>query len=281
MNAPGYSGPNIHLAIIQPVEEDTRSDSEIIQSLYQEIGEEEKYQESTYDLGNAFSPWLRRLNFMSDFQIGGNTKTALAKNVIKYLELTHENVSFKDVFQCAITEAIQTCGDRMSLSILYLGIQYQLATTSLSDVQETVNLLVKGVWTLNLLEDLARHKASSVDFASEVEVYLAYPVMLKEQLEIPIDVTDMLYFTCSAVTEEELIAAEQHVKRCHSNREKKLKFLTEQDRWIETLKHHNQNAVQALQDKRLEDFEAGVSESECQNAYNQGLVEMTKDILLI
>ena len=30
---------------------------------------------------------------------------------------------------------------------------------SLSDVQETVNLLVKGVWTLNLLEDLARHKA--------------------------------------------------------------------------------------------------------------------------
>ena len=105
--------------------------------------------------------------------------------------------------------------------------------------------------------------------------------MLKEQLEIPIDVTDMLYFTCSAVTEEELIAAEQHVKRCHSNREKKLKFLIEQDRWIETLKHHNQNAVQALQDKRLEDFEAGVSESECQNAYNQGLVEMTKDILLI
>ena len=144
INAPGYSGPNIHLAIIQPVEEDTRSDSEIIQSLYQEIGKEEDYQERTYDLGNAFSPWLRRLNFMKDFQTGGETKRILAKNVIKYLELTHNNASFKDVFQHVVSEAIQTCGDRMSLSILYLGIQYQLATTDLSDVQKVINLLLRG-----------------------------------------------------------------------------------------------------------------------------------------
>jgi hypothetical protein len=51
------------------------------------------------------------------------------------------------------------------------------------------------------LEQIAREKVKTLRFVDEIEVYLAYPVKLKERLDLQIDVKDMLYFGCSGVTE--------------------------------------------------------------------------------
>jgi hypothetical protein len=132
---------------------------------------------------------------------------------------------------------------------------------------------VKGVWILSLLESISREKVKSLKFVDEIEVYLAFPVMLREQFEIPIDVQSMLYFSCSAVTEEDLNNAADFIKSHIENREATARFLISQDKWTEALQKVYPYQINDLQKSR------GDGSEDTLEAYNAGLVKLTMDFM--
>jgi hypothetical protein len=160
--------------------------------------------------------------------------------------MANSNPKFREMFELVIFDAAETCGDRMALSSVKLDVLYQLADAK--EEKEKENILVHGVWTLSILEDLARQKVELLRrnrcMVDEIEVYLAYPIKLKERLNIPIEsgqrpdapgiaphgaipivLSDMLYYDLACITETDLAFAEELVKSTVTNKELREEFL--------------------------------------------------------
>ena len=155
--------------------------------------------------------WLNRISYIKEFKSSKNRNIMLTSRVLKYVEMANSIPKFREMFELVISDAAETCGDRMALSIVKLDVLYQLA--NVKDAKEKI--LVHGVWTLSLLEDLARQKVEYLRMnrymVDEIEVYLAYPIKLKERLNIPIFLSDMLHYGLTCITETDLVFAEERL----------------------------------------------------------------------
>ena len=129
---------------------------------------------------------------MADFS-SSNGKL-IANKILQYLERAETDLPFRDIFFSVIEEASTTCGDRMALSILHIGINYDLFTIDKSDLKKFADFIIYGPWMMNRLEEIAREKFQTLKNADEIEVYLAYPIGLKDSLNIKIDLENMLFF---------------------------------------------------------------------------------------
>jgi hypothetical protein len=133
-------------------------------------------------------------------------------------------------------DASDTCGDRVALAALHVDLQYRLATFALDDLNGLSNFLIRGIWSMRLLEEYARQIVPTLSFFDEIEVYLGLPIKLKEPLQLPLITDQMLYFQCSNLTEQHLRDAETYVRAYTQNEEACTDFLITQDRWLEALK---------------------------------------------
>jgi hypothetical protein len=124
-----------------------------------------------------------------------------------------------------------------------MGIQHRLANLDLTNLEEVASFLKRGVFAMSLLEHVARQKIPTLRFVDEIEVYLAYPLKLKEVLQLPINVNEMLFFHCSALTEKDLIEAKDFVLSHLDNQEIVNDFLISQHAWKEALKKKYPQAV--------------------------------------
>jgi len=172
------------------------------------------------------SDWLNRISYIKNYNSSPSNQKALVMSVLKYIQMANDNVKFREQFELIILEAVGTCGDRMALSILRLNIISKLCETT--NPEERNNILIHGVWTLSLLEEIARTKVSTLRFVDEIEIYLAYPIKLHERLKIPIEINDMLYFSISGVNDVDLDFAEDYVKTTINNKELREEFLESQ-----------------------------------------------------
>lgn len=226
--------------------------------------------------------WLSRLSYMSDYRASRERRKWLAENILTYLKLADDDPKFRETFGNTIEGAQETCGDRMSLSVMHLGIAHRLATIDKSNISEIAHLLTRGVWALSMLEMIAREKISCLPFFDEIEVYLGYPVMLKEKLQLPIDIQGMLYFSCSALKPQDLDDAAAYVLRKLNDQAAKNAFLITQPHWLSALAHNYPNEYAALEKARDE----GAARSDLLREYEQlqaqfkeGLLNLTKRAL--
>lgn len=198
--------------------------------------------------------WLSRLIDMADFDRSGEHQRALAEHVVSYLELAQKDLAFRAVFFSLIKRAGETCGDRMALSVLHIGLAHKIVTFDKSKMKAFSELLIRGVFVVDLLERLARErialeKKTTLRYVDEIEVYLGYPVMLKGKLKIPIDVDAMLFFRSSILTQNDLNHAERYVKEKLADQKTCLKFLIEQPEWREALKAKYPEGYAAMEEK--------------------------------
>ena len=241
-SSPGYNGPTIHGPTIHSMMEESRFDrsmEELLTELFELAGKPKK--EFPKLMANTrcscLHTWLDRLNHTADFKAKGERQKNLAIKILRYLEMAEEDSNFQGEFFNIIEDAAETCGDRMSLSILYVGLAHKLLILDKTNLKDLADFLIKGVWTIELLGKMAKDKVAKLPFVEEeIEVYLGYPVKLKDVLGIPIDVEDMLYFQCSNLTQEDLDKAEAAVKEEQYDDEKKCSFLISQPKWIEALR---------------------------------------------
>jgi Leucine-rich repeat (LRR) protein len=277
---PGYVGPQISFSLNEPsrsqIEE--KSVEESLRDLHEKADRSITIFPSNKE-GLKLRPWLNRLSSMIDYQREGGIQRTLANKAIEYLELAQVNSVFHDSFYEIIEDASGTCGDRMSLSVLYLGIAYQLTTIDIEDMKTLSNFLLKGPWTLEMLGKIARDKIDSLRFFDEIEVYLGYPIKLKQELEIPIDVEEMLYFGFSTLTDEDLREAKDFVLSQREDEVLCFEFLINHDTWKKALESKYPKEFQLAKVNKNAALEAGDG-YDCYEAakeeFNRILVDLTK-----
>jgi Leucine-rich repeat (LRR) protein len=283
---PDYQGPaEIEYSIVDRIRGEERSIQESLIELYGVINKS-----STGEFSKEFPnlketielrSWLHRLSDTADYQKGGDLQRTIANKIIGYLNQANENEEFGKSFYSIIQDASETCGDRMSLSILHLGIAYQLSTITLSDMRVLADFL-KGVWAINMLENIARNKVAILPFFDEVEVYLGYPIKLKKELNLPIDIQEMLYFDCSALKPEDLKDAKDFILDKQGNQEAFFEFLINHAKWQEALSINYKKEYENILDKRTEASESSNPDyAAIEQKFKKQLEELTKKALSI
>ncbi len=284
INLPGYTGPQIQFSVVEAHHaEETRSIEESLRSLFEVAGKEQDYKsfpEITKTVDEVtFRAWLARLSFMGDYKAGGGHQKWLANRVLEHLELANQDEDFRTTFGAIINDAATTCGDRMALSVVKLGIAHDLKKINRSDVKTLADFLGRGVWAMEILEEVARNKIPSLRFVDELEVYLGYPVMLKERLRLPIDIKNMLYFRFSSLTSKDLDNAATLVKEKLADKGAYNQFLITRDVWQEALRTKYPEEYKALEIAREKAVEATDDYEQPQYDFNQGILKLTAKAL--
>ena len=280
MRNPDYSGPLISYSIAdRRLRIEEKSIEESLNSLYAIIDRSPK-EFAELEKTPELRSWLSRLSDTADYKAGGEMKKAFAERIIVYLNQANDDTAFRTVFYQIIQEASKTCGDRVTLSVLHLSIAHQLATIDLKDIKKLADFLIKGPWTIEMLEKIARNKILTLPFFDEIEVYLGYPIKLKQKLQIPIDVQEMLYFSCSALKPKDLEEAENSVLEERKNLQVRLEFLVSHAKWLEALSANYPREYKALVDKKTKAAEQeGVDYTILAEEHKKDLIELT-DIAL-
>jgi hypothetical protein len=186
---------------------------------------------------HRFQRWILKLG---EF-IQNNCKILvdLIPDILVMLEEMLHNSEYFEVALEIMEDATSTCGDRVILSVLYLSVQYKMYTIkydvdSIDLIFETV---IRGPYIMSILEEVAREKVKTLRFFDEIEVYLAYPIMLRERFKIPIATKGMLFYTISAVSESDIKYATKRVKTMLTNKDNIASFLFTQSVWTKMLFH--------------------------------------------
>ena len=241
-SAVGYQGPRISFSMEhaqQAGPRGERSIEELLGDLFRLVNAEPKKFSNLLNSSDEnkcnLKMWLARLSITADFKKGGESRKAFAGKVLKYLHEAEDDEQFREVFFNAIAGAAQSCGDRVALSILHVSTAFKLAAIDAKEISQVADLLIKGVWPLQLLEEIARNKVPVLRCYDEIEVYLGYPVMLQKKLGIPSDVEEMLYFRCSALTQKDLDEAAEFVLKKQNDDGERCRFLITQEKWLQAL----------------------------------------------
>ena len=248
--ADSYRGPRISYSMLnQRMAVDEKSIKESLNHLYTIIDQPPqtftKLEESP-----ELQSWLNRLTDTAGYKLSKSSRKSFAEKIIDYLNQANDDAEFRATFYRVIADASTTCGDRVTLSILHLSIAHKLATIDLKNMKNLANFLVKGPWTIEMLEAAACEKVNTLRFFDEVEVYLGYPIYLKDSLEIPIDVKEMLYFQCSALTKQDLEEAKSAILKDRNDPEKRLNFLVNHATWRKALELNYLQEYRAIVDRR-------------------------------
>ena len=282
-NSPNYQGPRISFSISDRTHlNEEKSIKESLKDLFSIVDEAPI---DFPELGQRaeLRSWLNRLSDIADYKRAGEPQKIFVKKIIEYLKLANENKGFREIFYNIIQDASETCGDRVALSVLNLGIAHRLATIDLKDTKALAGFLIKGPWTIEMLTEIARNKIPSLPYFDEVEVYLGYPIKLKEELEIPIDVQEMLYFSFSALKHQDLKEAKDFVLKKRIHEENYLEFLIENDTWKKALSTNYREEYQAILDKRDKASLQSVNpddDADIQAQFKQELTKLTKKALM-
>ena len=281
-----YAGPRFHFSMEHAeVSQEKQPAKAILAAYYIEAKKEaldlpNVFNETNQDEFDSLTNWMNKLSYMADHRSSSDTKQWLTLNILDYLEKAETNENFREIFFAQIIDAATTCGDRVALSVIQIGIAYDLDQKK--EIAEIADFMKTCVFPMKLLEECARNKIPSLRFFDEIEVYLGYPVKLKERLQIPINVQNMLYFACSALTEQDLNEAEAFVLNKVNNPSEFHQSLMKEQKWIDVLKIRYATeftALEAVRDKASEALPEDSSPDAylpIETAFNLGLLDLTK-----
>ena len=198
--------------------------------------------------------WLNR--------IYNDSSTTIVRQLIPHIiEMLYEmerNSEFMEE-SCNIVEgATATCGDRMIMSILYVSLQFKthILANQLDKVEEIADFLVRGPFIMSELEKIARAKINTLYVVDEIEVYLGYPIKLRDRFNIPIETRDMLYYACSSISRVDLANAVATIETKLRNKTLIADFLSTQPLWTKIVYARNPDIfedVNTLQDNLLKE----------------------------
>jgi hypothetical protein len=145
-------------------------------------------------------------------------------------------------------------------------------------MKQLATFLARGVWAMSMLETIARNKVETLPFFDEIEVYLAYPIMLKERLQIPIDVEGMLFYGMSGVKSSDLDEAYSFVSAKLADQGAYYNFLINELEWTNALKINYPDQYAAIEMEKNEqlDHAAQLEEYEkIEKTYRTKLLNLT------
>lgn len=286
MNIPEYNGPTIEFSVDEEREEENRTLEELLEELSTFAKWNKLFLKNLVDDAaniESLHSWLARLSVIGDYK---NKRESLAILICQILEKAEVDPAFRDIFWGCLLDASTTCGDRMALSILYLGMHYQIAECfKEKNLAKLAYLLGHGLWALSQLEEIAKKKVETLACVDEIEVYLAYPIKLKDALKLPIVLESMLYFQLSSVTQQDLASAEARVKESLADSDAYAQYLAGSDIWQKALLNvGNEGFMKLIAEKnaslgKLDETAPIAAYQQIDHDFKQGLLALTFDIL--
>lgn len=217
--------------------------------------------------------WISRLS-----QVRGYSDS-MARVIYDAIVLAEEDEEYRDVFIGCLLEATSSCGDRVALSILHIGLNLRIKNAvDQRDLRSTAALLLRGRMTLNILEDEARQKVFSSPGCDVIEVYLGYPVQLKDRLRIPIDISGMMY--SSNLTPIDLSLAAERVEAALADQMRCAEFLAGNDSWQHALVNHDRyQQLVAVRDAASEEASSNEDYVRIDDEFKQAVAELTFEFI--
>lgn len=301
VEAEDYVGPTFQLPELQEAEDIMKELRDSLNEIYASLDIKEPLQldslvEEPRGLSHL-STWIGRL-IKEVAPIDKQKDSSFYRGVIATLELASRDADYRGIFKAVLGDANITCGDRIILSILQLGLQRQLRTLDLDNIPSVLEFLQRGVWAIDLLEESANSKiaelrneittrltargASQHEIEEEIkrridpiEIYLGFPIALMERLKLPLDANTMLYFKTSGISQEDLVFTETYVAQQMETEEAFIDFLIKNTTWKDLLERHCSVEIAAAKEKmsEAEDFVEGGKE------YSQRMIELTKQLM--
>ncbi|MBS0653326.1 MAG: hypothetical protein JSR39_07345 [Verrucomicrobia bacterium] len=266
-NEPGYQGPRIVFSMEQMEQHhdgELKKLPNLIAELFSILEEEPKEFPELNSLDKpekrSIRSWLSRLSDTADYKRKGDFQKAFVKQIVGYLQQANDDPQFRQVFLNIIADATETCGDRVALSILHLGIASRIRL--ITDIHELRKFLIGTVWPVHMLEEIARKKTETLRFYDEIEVYLGYPIMLRERLGLEIAVQDMLYFRCSALEQKDLDQAAEFVMQQQNDEHAVCSYLASREDWINALKAQYPDRCAEIDEENYQELEAAGEDRE-------------------
>ncbi|WP_245423043.1 NEL-type E3 ubiquitin ligase domain-containing protein [Neorhizobium huautlense] len=212
----GYAGPQVFFSMASGAEEDqARSLPEAVVDWF---GAEED-QQALVEMWHSFAEeegaqqYARFLDRLRDTVSYGDA--AFMQAVADDLRQAAARPRLRQLYFQLAFGASETCEDRITLT--WIGMQTARLNADVENgaYDERLDELVRQarvLFRLDALERIARQKVRSLRFVDEIEVYLAYQVKLRNNLELALTAPDMRFFAASYVTEDDLTAAEHRVR---------------------------------------------------------------------
>ncbi len=233
-SSPDYTGPRFSFSQFEPRDPAILNQSidNLLTSIYS-ICDKEIPDLSTVKTVENLQPWLAKLSYAADFR--NSQRIAFARRITELLELANEDEQFRSLFTAVLIEAPTTCGDRIALSIIHLSIAEKLAKADLANLDELSKLLY-GSWIIGKLEKIAREKIPTLRYFDEIEVYLGYPMALKAEFNLPIDIQEMRF--SSGLTDDDINVAREQILK-DSTTDEPWEFLALDPPWQKALQKAN------------------------------------------
>ena len=287
-NAHEYNGPRFRFNMVQEnldFDHDIGPTLEKIEALTEIKLNIAKLQAAIPDESQeAFRTWVNKLFWTADGKSKSDRSKAYFTSVANILNKSNEDESFRDdVFMPCMLQGYESCGDRIALSIIHMSLRKQILETDPKEAKRMSHLLVRGEYALELLEEIATDKIKTLGAVDEVEVHLGFLCRLKEDLKLPINLENMLYFDISYIKEEDLENAKTKV-------EEKLKlekaipdFLVKNPTWHNTLIALKAEEMKEIENEaeRAYEVDPGMSaDSEMiEKKRGDGIAELTWELL--
>jgi hypothetical protein len=151
--------------------------------------------------------FLGRLCDTADYQ-QPNARLRLAGRVCDLLQAMDESPALRRLGSDRISDALQTCDDRVIWTMNQLEIAVRVNQAQNSQDGASLQELVLSFMSLDIVQDHARQKVNSLTWVDEVEVFLAYESGLREALKLPVSAEHMLHASCAKVTQADLDRAQ-------------------------------------------------------------------------
>ena len=153
----------------------------------------------------ALIDFLTRLQFTAD----ANNDTAnnnLRRRVAAFLQqMQHNQNDFRAIANECIDQLSTTCEDGI-ITIFSNIEQLMRVQNALSSTEpaERLRQLGKSFFALEIVHQHAKQKCTSMQFGDQIEVYLAFELNLKSDLDLPINTEKMFYEQLAQITLDDI-----------------------------------------------------------------------------
>lgn len=184
------------------------------------------------------SCWLERLKETADYK-SKITQARLQQNIdelLKWLAIENDADEMAAVHEI-IDGASTTCGDRVVLPINELTLRRKIIQSPNMDLQEMRALIIYKK-RYEIYRDIAAQHCKRYRSGDPIEVYLHYETAFR--IELNLEVQNMIFKSCSDVTEEDLKQARERILK-ETAEENHLEILCADKRWEKEIKLRGPN----------------------------------------
>lgn len=199
------------------------------------------------------------------------------KSIVDILKQATKDNNIKSLLLRVLDEASTTCGDRIALSALHLDIQSNLSKKE--GPEEVYKFLVHTVYAMSILEDTARNIVPSLRLTDPLEVFLGLPIKLKEEFKLDINMSNMLYLSCSGLRDEHFQQARDNLNEALQDKDKVISFLLEQPKWMKVLEKSCSNEIEAAKVQRSENACDPEKAVQAQSVYQSKIKDLSAQLI--